>query len=76
LTLWTNRNSGSSKCLGYVATFQGTFDYEYSTATGTVGDATASDPLAQVAHSTQTNNSNITSPPPATRSASSSEPGG
>ena len=60
--LWTNRNSGNSKCLGYVATFQGSFDYEYSTATGTLGDATVTDPLAQVAHSTQTNNANITVP--------------
>lgn len=60
--LWTNRNSGSSKCLGYVATFRSTFDYEYSTATGTLGDSAVTDPLAQVAHSTQTNNANITVP--------------
>lgn len=60
--LWTNANSGTSKCMGYVANFHGTFDYEFSTATGTVGDALANDPLAQVAHSTQSSNANITVP--------------
>lgn len=56
---WNNKNSGSSKCQGYSLTFRGTFDYEYSTATGTVGDLSASsDPLAQVAHNTQTTNQN------------------
>jgi hypothetical protein len=59
---WSNRYSGNNKCLGYIATFQSTFDYEFSTATGTIGNATASDPLAQVGHSTQTNNANITVP--------------
>lgn len=57
--LWKNSNSGTSKCGSYNANFHGTFDYEYSTATGTVGDATGpSDPFAQVAHSTQDMNSN------------------
>jgi len=60
--LWTNGNSGTSKCLGYVATFHGSFDYEFSTATGTIAGATATDPLAQVAHSTETSNANITVP--------------
>jgi hypothetical protein len=60
--LWTNGNSGTSKCMGYVASFHGTFDYEFATATGTVGDAAANDPLAQVAHSTQSSNANITVP--------------
>ncbi|MEA2634499.1 MAG: hypothetical protein QOH92_1266 [Chloroflexota bacterium] len=60
--LWTNTNSGNSKCMGYVATFHGSFDYEFATATGTVGDEAVSDPLAQVAHSTQTNNANTTVP--------------
>ncbi|MDQ6709943.1 MAG: hypothetical protein M3Z11_05235, partial [Candidatus Dormibacteraeota bacterium] len=56
---WNNKNSGSSKCKGYSLTFHGTFDYEYSTAIGTVGDLSASsDPLAQVAHNTQTTNQN------------------
>jgi hypothetical protein len=60
--LWTNTNSGNSKCMDYVATFHGSFDYEFATATGTVGDETVSDPLAQVAHSTQTSNANISVP--------------
>ncbi|HEX9095300.1 MAG TPA: hypothetical protein VF990_04275 [Candidatus Dormibacteraeota bacterium] len=60
--LWTNTNSGNSKCMGYVATFHGSFDYEFATATGIWGDETVSDPLAQVAHSTQTSNSNISVP--------------
>ena len=60
--LWTNTSSGNSKCMGYVATFHGSFDNEFATATGTVGDETVSDPLAQVAHSTQTSNSNISVP--------------
>lgn len=60
--LWTNRNSGSSKCMGYVATFHGTFDYEFSSASGTFGEVAVTDPLAQVAHSTQTSNANITIP--------------
>jgi len=59
---WSNRYSGNNKCLDYIATFQSAFDYEFSTATGTIGDDTASDPLAQVAHSTQTSNANITVP--------------
>jgi hypothetical protein len=60
--LWTNRSSGSSKCLGYVATYHSTFDYGFATASGTVDDATVTDPLAQVAHATQTSNANITVP--------------
>ena len=59
---WSNRYSGNSKCLDYSATFHSTFDYEFSTATGTIGNDAASDPLAQVAHSTQTSNVNITVP--------------
>jgi hypothetical protein len=60
--LWSNHNSGTSKCLDFTATFHNTFDYEFATATGAVGDATASDQLSQVAHSTATNNANITVP--------------
>ena len=57
--LWKNSNSGSSKCGSYRANFHGTFDYEYATATGTVGDASgSSDPFAQVGQSTQDSNSN------------------
>jgi hypothetical protein len=57
--LWKNSNSGTSKCGSYTATFQGTFDYEYATATGTVGDVSgSSDPFAQVANNTQDSNSN------------------
>jgi hypothetical protein len=59
---WSNRYSGNNKCLDYIASFHSTFDYEFSTATGTIGNDAASDPLAQVGHSTQTNNANITVP--------------
>lgn len=59
---WNNASSGNSKCMGYVATFHGSFDYEFATATGSLGDEAVSDPLAQVAHSTQTSNSNISVP--------------
>jgi hypothetical protein len=56
--LWKNSNSGTSKCGSYTANFHGTFDYEYATATGTVGDASgSSDPFAQVGQSTQDSNS-------------------
>src|SRR5205823_3383869 len=55
--LWKNSNSGTSKCGSYTASFHGTFDYEYSTATGTVGDVTgSSDPFAQVGRNTQDSN--------------------
>jgi len=55
--LWKNSNSGISKCGSYTASFHGTFDYEYSTATGTVGDQTgSSDPFAQVGRNTQDSN--------------------
>jgi hypothetical protein len=57
--LWNNSNSGSSHCQSYNATFHGSFDYEYSTASGSVGDLTGqSDPLAQVGRSSQTSNAN------------------
>ena len=57
--LWKNSNSGTSKCGSYTANFHGTFDYEYATATGTVGDASgSSDPFAQVGQNTQDSNSN------------------
>jgi hypothetical protein len=59
---WSNGGSSTSKCLDFIATFHNTFDYEFSTATGTVGGVTATDPLAQVGHSTQSGNSNITIP--------------
>jgi hypothetical protein len=59
---WSNSGSSTSKCLDYIATFHNTFDYEFSTATGSVGGVTATDPLAQVGHSTQSGNSNITVP--------------
>jgi hypothetical protein len=59
---WSNRYAGNNKCLDYIASFHSTFDYEFSTATGTIGNDAASDPLAQVGHSTQTNNANITVP--------------
>jgi hypothetical protein len=59
---WSGGNSGTSKCLDYVATFHSSFDYEFSTATGTVGGAAVSDPLAQVAHYTATGNANTTVP--------------
>ena len=58
--MWSTQQSFISKCQSYVATSQGTFDYEFSTATGTLDDVTATDPLAQVAHSTQTSNANST----------------
>jgi hypothetical protein len=57
--LWKNSNSGTSKCGSFTANFHGTFDYEYATATGTVGDVSgSSDPFAQVGRSTQDSNSN------------------
>ena len=59
--MWSNQNSIISKCQNYVATSHGAFDSEFSTATGMVGDLTgATDPLAQVAHSTSTSNANST----------------
>jgi len=59
--LWKNSNSGISKCGSYSANFHGTFDYEYATATGTVGDVTgASDRFAQVGRNTQDNNATST----------------
>lgn len=59
--VWQNSNSGTSRCQGFTATFHNTFDYEFATATGSVGDLTgASDPLAQVGHSTETSNANGT----------------
>lgn len=62
--MWQNTNSGTSRCSGYTANFHGTFDYEFATATGSVGDLSgASDPLAQVAHNTQLNNANGTPAP-------------
>jgi hypothetical protein len=60
--LWNNANSGTSKCMDYVANFHGTFDYEFSTATGTVGGTAINDQFAQVAHSTMTSNANTTVP--------------
>jgi hypothetical protein len=60
--LWSNGNSSTSKCLDYIATFHSSSDYEFSTATGSVGGQAVTDPLAQVAHSTQTGNANITVP--------------
>jgi hypothetical protein len=57
--LWKNSNSGTSKCGSYTANFHGTFNYEYATATGTVGDVSgSSDPFAQVGQNTQDSNSN------------------
>jgi hypothetical protein len=57
--LWKNSNSGSSKCGSYTANFHSTFDYEYATATGTVGDVSgSSDPFAQLGQNTQDSNSN------------------
>ena len=60
--LWSNASSSTSKCLNYIATFHNSYDYEFSTATGSVGGMNVSDPLAQVAHSTQTGNANIAIP--------------
>ena len=55
--LWKNSNSGISKCGSYSANFHGTFDYEYATATGAVGDVTgSSDPFAQVGRNSQDSN--------------------
>jgi hypothetical protein len=57
--LWKNSSSGTSKCESYTANFHGMFDYEYSTATGSVGDVTSSsDPFAQVSRNTQDTNAN------------------
>lgn len=59
--LWSNSNSGTSHCQSYTANFHGTFDYQYATASGSVGDLTGqSDPLAQIGQNTQTNNANGT----------------
>jgi hypothetical protein len=60
--IWKNSNTGISKCGSYTANFQGTFDYEFATATGAIGDVTGpADPFAQVGRSTQHSNAN-TSP--------------
>lgn len=58
--LWSNQNSGVSKCQSFVSTSQGSFDYEFSAASGAVAGAPANDPLAQIAHSTQSSNANST----------------
>ncbi len=56
---WSNSNSGQSHCQSYNATYHSTFDYEYATASGTVGATSGqSDPFAQVGQSTTTSNSN------------------
>lgn len=55
---WTNDNSGRSHCQDYNATFHFTFDYQFATATGSIGGAAGSDPFAQVGSSTSVNNSN------------------
>lgn len=56
---WDNQNSGTSRCQGYTGNFHGTFDYEFATVSGTVSDlGSVSDPLAQVAHNTETINAN------------------
>ena len=57
--IWSNGNSGTSHCQSYAASFHSTFDYEFGTATGSVGDLTGqTDPPAQVGQSSQSSNAN------------------
>jgi hypothetical protein len=59
--LWSNSNSGTSHCGSYTANFHGTFDYQFASASGSVGDLTGqTDPLAQVGRNTQDINANST----------------
>lgn len=57
--LWHNDGQQLSHCQSYTNTFHNSFDYEFSTASGSLGALSAlSDPLAQVAHSLYVTNSN------------------
>jgi hypothetical protein len=56
---WTNTNSGTSHCGSYNDSFHGSFDYEFGTASGSVGSLSGQrDPFAQVAQDSSTTNSN------------------
>jgi hypothetical protein len=58
---WSNVGSNVSHCQSFTATYQSHFDYEFATATGTLGSLTGtSDPFAEVSHSTFMSNSNST----------------
>jgi hypothetical protein len=59
--LWKNSSSGTSKCGSFTANFHSTFDYEYATATGSIGDVSGvSDPFSQVGRNTLDTNSSST----------------
>jgi len=54
--VWTNTNNSTDRCQGFSAVSHNTFDYEYATASGSVGGSSGQDQFAQIGQSTSMDN--------------------